>query len=277
MSGEEPISEILGCYKIGITSSSSIALISFIQRLIMRCFDVLYDNISFLFFNAQRMLVGLKSSEAEWHVLDELAWRDSTVIDVGANIGRYTLRLSELVGAKGHVVCLEPNARVLFLGYRMARASGRANISFLNACAYETPGFAPFCEDWDAGAGVIFSTATRSRILGRASIESSSAALEAHERRFCITLDSLNLKPSLIKIDVEGAELSVLKGAELTLMEACPSLIIEDNDDVKAFLDVRGYKEFKLDGSRNVVFIHKQNKNFSGISCRLISAGFASK
>jgi len=46
-----------------------------------------------------------------------------------------------------------------------------------------------------------------------------------------ITVDSLRLKPSLIKIDVEGDELKVIMGAIKTIKNHSPVLYVEDNCD----------------------------------------------
>lgn len=51
--------------------------------------------------------------------------------------------------------------------------------------------------------------------------------ITVHTRR----LDSFNLKPKLIKIDVQGAELSVLKGAVRTIELNKPELFIEKPDN----------------------------------------------
>jgi Methyltransferase FkbM domain len=72
-----------------------------------------------------------------------------------------------------------------------------------------------------------------------------------------VTLDSVPLpKPvSLIKIDVEGGELDVLKGAEKLLREQHPALFIETQpsafvaagiteDDFYNYLSQLGYKNF---------------------------------
>lgn len=45
-----------------------------------------------------------------------------------------------------------------------------------------------------------------------------------------ITIDSLGLEPGFIKIDVEGMELLVLKGARNTLLKFRPTIIIEENN-----------------------------------------------
>ena len=44
-----------------------------------------------------------------------------------------------------------------------------------------------------------------------------------------ICMDELHLNPVLVKIDIEGGELSALRGMEETLMRSRPVLIIEHN------------------------------------------------
>ena len=61
-----------------------------------------------------------------------------------------------------------------------------------------------------------------------------------------VTLDSLNLQPDFLKIDVEGYEMNVLKGALDTLRRCRPKLIIETHSStsekqVMNFLSREGY------------------------------------
>jgi FkbM family methyltransferase len=71
------------------------------------------------------------------------------------------------------------------------------------------------------------------------------------------TLDSLGLRDvGFMKIDVEGHELAVLRGAEATLQREGPTLLIEIEDRhapdalarVSAWLHERGYQGFFVDG-----------------------------
>ena len=92
-------------------------------------------------------------------------------------------------------------------------------------------------------------------------------ALAAGERSETIDVDvrrlddllPADLAPRLVKIDVEGAELGVLRGAEATLAEHRPLLLLEHGlgsadeygthpRDVFALLDGLGYRLFGLDG-----------------------------
>ena len=69
------------------------------------------------------------------------------------------------------------------------------------------------------------------------------------------------IQPDLIKIDVEGTELSVLEGFERTLREARPSLVIEIHDiangsAVRAFLQEYDYHLSETDINKNVILAH---------------------
>ena len=65
-----------------------------------------------------------------------------------------------------------------------------------------------------------------------------------------------NIHPDLLKIDVEGAELSVLKGAEAILQQVCPSILVE----IHSFSgQVNPVDFFKFMGSKGYY-----SKNFFG-------------
>lgn len=66
------------------------------------------------------------------------------------------------------------------------------------------------------------------------------------------TLDSLGLDPFFIKVDVQGSELSVLRGAEETLRRTRPVLLIESvTDEHMNFLANFGYNVYSYDRRRN--------------------------
>ena len=66
--------------------------------------------------------------------------------------------------------------------------------------------------------------------------------------------DDMRLRPTAIKIDVEGLELDVLQGFEMALAESEPLLMIERNlgsDAVAAWLEARGYELWVYDSAAN--------------------------
>lgn len=82
-------------------------------------------------------------------------------------------------------------------------------------------------------------------------------------------LDSLGLKPDLVKIDVEGAEIGVISGAHSTIESHSPTLLIECNGTfaaVERLLRPLGYRAFELRSRRwrssagmnlNQLFVHR--------------------
>jgi hypothetical protein len=73
----------------------------------------------------------------------------------------------------------------------------------------------------------------------------------------CKTLDSVYEGiPSVIKIDVEGAELNVLKGAIETIKKHKPSILVEIHDyeksEVGPYIENLGYKNETLENNENM-------------------------
>jgi FkbM family methyltransferase len=67
----------------------------------------------------------------------------------------------------------------------------------------------------------------------------------------CIVLDNLDLKPDVIKLDVQGAELKVLQGLVRTIERVHPLLMIENGPiipSVAEFLGRYGYQKRSFDG-----------------------------
>jgi cephalosporin hydroxylase len=76
---------------------------------------------------------------------------------------------------------------------------------------------------------------------------------------FCVSLDAMDLphRITLVKVDVEGHELSVIRGMANLLERYHPILIVEDNDPaVPTFLANLGYRNEKLPSSPNRMYRH---------------------
>lgn len=145
--------------------------------------------------------------------------RGDTFVDVGANVGFFSLLAARLVGPTGRVVAIEalgPAADVIEANaarnglsvevLRLAVGDGRADTIGLWTTRH--PGGAA-TEAGDRPPDV----------TGRVDVPASS-------------LDQLLVggrlaPPTLVKIDVEGAELAVLAGARQLLREGRPTLLIE--------------------------------------------------
>jgi FkbM family methyltransferase len=135
-------------------------------------------------------------------------------VDVGANIGLYTLQLSKIARA---VHAFEPNP--------MVRAT-------LSAAELRNVKIYPVALSSRAGSSTFYiPLAEYGAIHGWGSLESGRCPSVDREYSVDVqtaTLDSFELTDvSFIKIDVEGHEMGVLEGARATLSENRPTVLIE--------------------------------------------------
>ncbi|HEX2819296.1 MAG TPA: FkbM family methyltransferase [Streptosporangiaceae bacterium] len=139
---------------------------------------------------------------------------EMTAVDIGANLGYYTMLASRLVGPAGRVVAVEPNSencRLLLLS-KLLNDAGNAELL-------------PVALD-DHRGWSYFSTA-----LGTNGCLLDGGLAIADGRGFVVptfTLDELVEGPvDLIKIDVEGAEFRVMSGARRIITAYRPVIITE--------------------------------------------------
>ncbi len=138
----------------------------------------------------------------------DIAW------DIGANVGLYTEKFMHRVGPSGHVVAFEPsprNAETL-----RARFAGEHRVTICPVALAERAGTATFYANGDRDG-------TTDSLVERTA---RSSAHEVQVRRGDEFLS--RLPPNIIKIDVEGFELEVLKGlSEVLSSPGLRSVLIE--------------------------------------------------
>lgn len=142
------------------------------------------------------------------------------VVDIGANIGVHTVWLSRKVGPSGVVLAVEPertNFTILNLNKRINNLSN----------------VIPIMLALGADSGEAQLLVPRPSVMGQVTtIPSSTLSKPSVVTVDCETLDDVLSafgisQVSAIKIDVEGAELGVIQGAEQTIMKFRPRLVIE--------------------------------------------------
>lgn len=79
------------------------------------------------------------SNEKEYQVIGGLIGEGDTVVDIGANVGHYTLLFSRLVGASGRVVAFEPIPTTFDLLASNVVSAGRDNATLINAAVTDNP------------------------------------------------------------------------------------------------------------------------------------------
>ncbi len=142
-------------------------------------------------------------------IKEKMLRRNETVIECGFHHGCTTILLSRWVTPKGKIIGLEPNPHNFAIAERNMEINSIRNVRLYNSAAGSVP-----------GKTRIDISSSNSHILENIDGGEQSVLVD------CITLDSMNLKPDLIKIDVEGFEADVLKGAQ-KLLVLKPKLAIE--------------------------------------------------
>jgi FkbM family methyltransferase len=146
-------------------------------------------------------------------------------IDVGANEGLYTLFAAARVGAAGRVIAIEPSSRERTSLQRNIEDNGFANVTVVGSALGNAHG--------EATLQIASSEHAGHNTLG--SFVYDEAAPENIEVVAVDTLDAVvgrlsPLRVDFVKIDVEGAEVAVLRGGTNVLHRMRPLLLIEAND-----------------------------------------------
>jgi len=155
----------------------------------------------------------------EPHIASALAKHLSTgavFVDIGANIGYFSLMAASLVGERGRVLAFEPNPQNCNSLYLSAQASGFRNIELFPFAAAEKN--ANFLYDNMASNGSISDITDHSRVAGSRVIIRSVVIDEVLR-----DLDRVDV----VKIDIEGAEFRAIQGSEKLLVRHRPVLLSE--------------------------------------------------
>ncbi len=210
----------------------------------------------------------------ELELLERMIRKDDVCVDVGAYIGMYSVFMAKKA-YNGRVIAFEPipfNRNILAVNIGL---NGITNIQIHDCALSDAVGAVTFSVSEDAAYSSLRPTNVKQ--------EASSLDTRAD------TLDNLFAKErqrvNVIKIDVEGAELLVLKGGEklLSAPELRPrALLVElgaqnqstydyQPEDVVAYMETLGYDVYSvtnrgpkrgwpIKGAANVLFVHNDDR-----------------
>ena len=171
-----------------------------------------------------------------------------TVFDVGGQQGIYTVMAARRVGPRGKVVSVEPEPRNFGIIAKNVSLNGLTNVVAVQEALLDKAGEAELvlC-GWNAGGHSLSPSAT-----------SGAAKVRIRTRTLDALAAELKAVPDVIKIDVEGSELAVLRGALGTIQARRPAVIMEldaldDAAVVKGLLAPFGYS-VRVSGS--MLFAH---------------------
>jgi len=147
--------------------------------------------------------------------LRKLLKPSDTFIDVGANIGVHVARAAQLVGSSGRVIAVEPNTENCRLLLLTIQKNSFHNVTLIPSALSDTGDWTWFGTHIGSNGGALpFNSETLTEGFG-----------------FIVPIRRLDdIAPSgttVIKIDVEGAEVSVLKSGLQTIQRDRPSVIME--------------------------------------------------
>ena len=193
--------------------------------------------------------------------------RGSTFIDIGANIGYFSLLASHLVADEGIVLAVEPSRRALS---RLASNVQRNNLSNILI--------------WSLAGGKDYSIRN---LLQATPNNIGATSLISHVTPFAvesvsiIPLDALflalEIKPDVIKIDVEGFEYEILCGMKSTLGKYRPLVICEITNEwlentgcsfsiILEFMQALGYEAFTIDDNKSYTLSSLNSSTISNFS-----------
>ncbi|MEJ6788905.1 FkbM family methyltransferase [Brevundimonas sp. BR2-1] len=179
------------------------------------------------------------------------------VIEVGGHIGYFTMIYGQLVGDNGLVCVFEPGENNL--PYIRKNIAAFPNVKLVEKAASDTEGAVTFwLEDLSGQNNSII----ENYHLLDGNIQLSGLGEGVHKRAVtipCTTLDAFSADPLLegrpvnfIKIDVEGAELLVLKGASALLKSMRPVMMVEvtrEAEEIFSLLTRLNYRLELADGT----------------------------
>lgn len=132
-------------------------------------------------------------------------------LDIGANAGFYTLLAARLVGPTGQVIAFEPLPQNHQKLQRHLSLNQFANVTVIHAAVCDEDGHAAFQVGATDECGGLSASGT---------LQVETVSLDR------LWKDGQLRSPQLIKIDVEGAEVRVLRGAEALIRAAKPVILL---------------------------------------------------
>jgi FkbM family methyltransferase len=191
------------------------------------------DHLQARLPGGERVKLSARYRHLSWNPQEYAAFREvvrpgAVVFDVGANVGAYALVFAEWVGPRGRVYAFEPapDAREGLLTHlRLNHLDDRVEVS--DAAMSSAVGRAAFGLHPSGGASSLqIDSVDRARV-----IEVPAETLD----HFCA---SRGVQPDVIKIDVEGAELDVLRGGRETLTRPGIQVFVEFHPAVWASIGI---------------------------------------
>jgi FkbM family methyltransferase len=193
-----------------------------------------------------------------------------TIVEIGANVGYYTLLMASRVGERGKCYAFEANPEIFELLFRNVEVNGLlGRVTLENKAVLDRVGTLQF---YAFRRHMGSSTMVQPDVINLGEKYRDSAETILVD---CVSLDQYfegqHVKLDLLKIDAEGSEGLILRGAKTLLranpdlvlvMEWAPDLIRGTGEDPSAMLDFltdEGFKVCYIDASSEIKSIDKSS------------------
>ncbi len=157
------------------------------------------------------------------------------VIDIGANLGLFTMLAASLVGPGGYVLAIEPNPRNMRLLEASRRLAGLTQVTPCQVAASHAPGLLVLHTAWSNGTtsapGAALEALLAAKTVGCVAVE---------------TLVAPGQRIDLIKVDVEGFEYQALLGCAAIIARDRPVIVSELSPGQLSGIDAPGYLRWLL-------------------------------
>jgi FkbM family methyltransferase len=162
--------------------------------------------------------------EEELNFIKKILKKDDVFVDIGANVGLFSLIASQVVGNKGLVIAFEPTLITFNRLLENISLNNLNNIQAINCGLSNESGELNFyISDNGYDAWNSFAPSADNKLQRTIKVNVSTLDKELKD------VDKAKIK--LVKIDVEGWEKFVLKGGEIFFNNYCPIIMVEFTDE----------------------------------------------
>lgn len=217
--------------------------------------SVVIDGSTLYLDEADSLLLSVNNiyEEFETKLVKELIKEGDVVLDIGANIGYYTVQFAKKVGPTGSVIAFEPDPINFAILKKNIEVNGFTNVELHNIAVSDTKGILKlFINESNRGDNRMYDS------------QDSRNAIEVPTEQIDEVMKS---KPTVnfIKMDIQGAEIKAIRGMKhvfdnspnLTMIsEFWPVGIHRCGGDAKEFLDSlveHGFQISEIDENRHEV------------------------
>lgn len=209
-------------------------------------------------YGGRGVYIKRETIEPEINLLNSIVKDGDIVLDIGANVGVYTVVMAKIIGDSGLVIAFEPFPIIASMNLRNVLENDLNNVRLRVSCVSDFNGNQDF---WMKNNKP--NSFTLLETPGSSCFNSKVTSIDTifHEEGIG--------KIDFIKIDAEGVENKIIRGAQNVIQKCSPIFLVEatitNNTEIPA-----NYQVLKYPGSHNVLLVPNRSNRLSSIK----NAGF---